>query len=148
MRIAIQQLRVKVQQRQQRRDALINLRSGPAQQDRHRGDILPHRPVRKQANRLNGIAHASPQRAGIKLTNRLTGEADLTAIKLHQPVDHFQRGRFAGAGGAEQYAEFPFCHLQRQIFYRRFTVKGAGNVIKLNHLFSPAVRSAGGTAHQ
>ena len=59
MRIAIQQLRVKVEQRQQRRDALIDLRSGPAQQHRHRGDVLPHRPVRKKANRLNGIAHAS-----------------------------------------------------------------------------------------
>ncbi len=58
MRQTARQMRIQAEQRQQLLNPRANAGLRPAEQRRYGGDILLYRPVGKQADRLNGVAHA------------------------------------------------------------------------------------------
>ena len=93
--------RIELEQLEQLLDPRVDPGLRPAEQPRHGGDVLGHRPVREQAVPLDGVADAAAQlvlgHAAVSSPSISTRPAD----GLDQPVDHAQHRRLAGAGGAD-----------------------------------------------
>ncbi|MOA47182.1 hypothetical protein D3C78_1697960 [compost metagenome] len=90
MRITVsEQFRLQVQQLQQFGHPIADPCPRPFQQLRHGGDVLLYRPMRKQADRLNGIAHAAPQILRFEFLDLFIGKVNFALIMFDQPVDHF-----------------------------------------------------------
>ena len=88
MRQTPRQMRIQTEQRQQLVYPRADAGFRPAEQRRHGGDIFFHRPVGKQTDGLNGVAHAPAQIARVKPADRLAREQDLALVELHQAIDH------------------------------------------------------------
>ena len=87
-------------------DPVAHPRRGPFQEARDGGDIVRHRPMRKEPNGLDGIADPAAQRFGRQVPDLLAADPDRARIDRDQPIDHPQCRRFAAPGGAQQHAEF------------------------------------------
>ena len=90
MRVAAaKQIRLQMQQLQQFGHPIANAHARPFQQLRHGGDVLLHRPVREQADRLDRIAHAPPQILRFERLDLFAGKENLAPIVFDQAIDHF-----------------------------------------------------------
>src|SRR5215217_9595571 len=68
--------------------------------------------------------------AGRKGIGRLTAEEDRSAIRLQEPRDEVERGRFSAARWPEQGEELAASHLKRHAPNRRLTLKGLRDVVQ------------------
>lgn len=94
MGITFAQHRLEPQQGHQFINPRLRFLPRPLLQLRNGGNVLRHRPVGKQADGLDGVAHSAAQFEHRLLADILPGETDRPAIMLHQAIDHLQRGRF------------------------------------------------------
>ena len=122
-----------LQQRHQFGDACVNLRFWPLEQRRHRGNVFFDAPVRKQAHRLNGVAHAAAQGFGLETANLVAGKKNAAAVMLDQPVHHLEQRRFARAGAAQNHSEFTLRNFQRQVVDDFEALKTLGDMLQFNH---------------
>lgn len=117
MRVAFAQAGLQPQQGHQFINSRTGFLSRPLQQLRDGGNVLRHRPVGKQADGLDGVAHFAAQFEHRLLADILPGETDRPAIVLHQTINHLQRGRLPRTGGADQHRKCP----SRRCRLRSFT---------------------------
>ena len=81
---------------------LLYSRLLPAQQPRHRGDVVEHRLMRKQPGVLHDISDAPPQCHRIQPIDGTVFDGDPARRGRFQPVDHAKRRRLATPGWADQ----------------------------------------------
>ncbi len=74
----------------------------PAQQPRHRLDVLAHRPVRKEAALLDDVADPAAQGRGLRRAHRLAEDAHLARVGVEQAVRELQGGGLAAARGPDE----------------------------------------------
>src|ERR1051326_2623951 len=134
--------RVEPQQFQELGHAVADPGAGPVQEPRHSRDVVLDGPVRKEADRLDRIADAPPQRLFRHGADVFASDADRAAVERDEAVDHAQRRRFAAAGRAEQHTECAIRHRQRQIVDDRPTVVAFAEMIELDHRAMRRPRSA------
>src|SRR5215813_142892 len=111
-------------------DTGLDVRFRPSQELRRDGDILPDGHVRKQTDTLEHIADPPPQRRRVKTLDRFAFETDFAAVRLEQPVDHLERGGFAGPGCTDQRDEAARIDAQRYVAegVAAFAVKGLRDI--------------------
>src|SRR6516162_7546693 len=125
--------RVEAKQLEQLADSVADPCFRPFQEPRHGRDVVLDRPMRKQPDRLDGIADAAPQRLDRNQCYVLAADPDRSRIGGDQPVDHSERRRFAAAGGAEQHAELSGTDGQRQAVDDPAVAIGLGDLIDFDH---------------
>src|SRR5262245_37828169 len=115
---------------EQLRDAGLDVRFRPSKELRRDGDILSDRHMREQADALEYIADAPPQRRSVTALDRFSLEANLPTIRLEQPVYHLQRRGFAGPGCSHEGDEGAGVDGERHVAQRvaAFAVEGLRDV--------------------
>ena len=93
-------------------------RRGPAQEPWHDDDVLTDRLVREQADLLDHVADAAPQRRHVALRGILAVDEDPAARRLDQAVDHLERRRLAAAGRADEDADLACRNLEAEVVDR------------------------------
>ena len=78
-------------------DALRDARAVPAEQARHRRNVVPDRHVGQQPDLLDDVADAAPKRDRILGHDVATADENLAGRRLDQAVDHLQARRLAAA---------------------------------------------------
>ena len=84
-----------------------------AHQPRADRDVLAHRHVREQADRLEDIADPAPQGCERQAFDWLALEQDGTPAWIDEPVDGLEQCGFARTRGPDQGHEFSRCDRQR-----------------------------------
>ena len=130
---AAKRLRCEMQKLQELGDAVADPRARPAQQVRHRRDVLFDGPVREQADRLDRVSHAPAQRFRFEAPDLLAGKQDATAVVLDQPVDHLERRGLARTGAADHDDEFALFDRQRKVVDGDATVERLADVLERDH---------------
>ncbi len=92
---------------------------GPPEQARRDGDVLGHGHMRKEADVLEHIAYAAPQRRRVDRVVAPALHQDLAGVRLDQPVDALERRGLAGAGSAHEGHERPLGHFEAHRVHRR-----------------------------
>ena len=92
---------------------------GPAEEPRHRRDVLADRHVREEADLLDHVADPAAQLDEGQLADAAAVDPDLAGVERDQPVDHLQRGRLAAARRPDEDAERARRDLERQVVDRR-----------------------------
>ena len=103
-----------LQQCHQLGNARVNADLRPVQQRGYGGNVFFDAPVRKQANRLDGITHAAADVHGPETANFLARKKDAAAIVFHQPVHHLEQGGLARTRAAQNDNELTLCNVQGQ----------------------------------
>ena len=99
-------------------DALGDPRARPAEQARHRRDVLADRLVREQPDLLDDVADLAPQLGGIAVADRPAAEQDVAVGDVDHPVDHPHRSGLAAPRRADEHADVARGHGQRQVVDR------------------------------
>ena len=134
MRIAVAVQRGRELERlQQLGHALARARARPAQQIGDGRDVLLDRPVWKQADRLDGIAHAQAKVFAFEAANFLSGEQDAAAVVLEQAIDHLQCARLARPRRADHDGEFAFGDRQRKVVDRLGAIERLADMLESDH---------------
>src|SRR5713101_7193584 len=128
---------IEAKQFEQLGDAVAHPHLWPFQEPRHGGDVVLDRPMRKEPDRLDGVADPAPQRFGGDLHHVLAADPDRSGIDRDQPVDHPERRRLAAAGGAKQHAERADVDRHRQIVDDPAVAVGFSNLVDLDHRRRP-----------
>ena len=102
VRVAAGQVLVQADQRHQLPGPGPGLALAPADQQRHRADVVLDGPVREQPRLLDHVADAPAQRRRVLLLDVPAVQQDPPAGRIDQPVDHAQRGGLAAAARADQ----------------------------------------------
>ena len=104
-----------VHQLQQLVDDPVALLLGVLQQGGHHTDVLGHRHVGEQADLLDHIADVPAQLHLVLGGDVLAVEIDLSRRGLDEPVDHFQSGGLAAAGGSDEDGHLALLDLEGQV---------------------------------
>ena len=94
-----------------RADALLV----PAQQPRHRPDVVLHAHVREQADLLEDVADPAAQLGQVEAAHALPADGDVALGDVDQAVDHLHRGRLAAARRPDEHADLARGHAQREL---------------------------------
>ncbi len=86
-----------------------------AEQRRRDADVLGDGHVRKQRRALKHVADAAPKLDWIAAADILAADADDTGIGIDQAVGEAQQRGLAGAGAADDAAEFALADIQRDV---------------------------------
>ena len=97
----------------------------PAEQPRRDGDVLRHRHVREQADLLEHVADAPPQRDGIERRAHRRRRCAPARGRLGQAIDELQQRGLAGAGCADDDQKFARLHIERDVIERRRSITEA-----------------------
>src|SRR4029079_11602989 len=90
----------------------------PAEELRHRADVLGDRPVREEADLLDHGADLAPEPCRLDVTHGPLADQDVAAGQLDGAVDQAHRCRLAAAGGADQDADLARGDGQREVVDR------------------------------
>ena len=90
---------------QQLVDARGDLAGIPAEELRHRRDVLGDRPVREQPDLLDHVTDMAAERHRVDVHHVAPVHGDRARVGLDHPVDDPHRRRLAAAGGPDQHAD-------------------------------------------
>ena len=135
MRVAPRELsRIQANELEQLGDALPRAALVPAQQARHRADVVGDVHVGKEPNVLNDVTHPQPERDGVDMGHVLVVVKDPAAGGLDQPVDHLQGRGLATSGRTDQHGQLAGWELDRELADGRLTARVVlGHPFQANH---------------
>ncbi len=114
--------------------AVAGLLLVPAEQQRHRRDVVDDGAVREQAGVLDDVADAAAQRGRVGLRGVLAVDEDPTRGQVDHPVDHPQRRRLAAPGGSDEHRDLPRRGCEREPTHGGGAVGvGLGHGVELDH---------------
>ena len=96
-------------------DALL----GPAQEPRHRADVVLDRHVREQSDLLEHVADPASQLGDLVVVHAAAVDRDVAAGHRDQAVHELERGRFAATGRSDQDADIAGGNLEGEVLYGR-----------------------------
>ncbi len=89
--------------------------------------------MRKEADRLNRVAHTATQLFRFEAPDLLTGKHDASAVVLDQPVQHLERRGLARTGTADHDDELALCDRQRKVVDSDNAGKRLADVLERDH---------------
>ena len=87
----------------------------PAEQPRHRPDVVLHAHVGEQPDLLEDVADAAAQLGQVQAPHALVADRDVALGDVDQAVDHLHRGRLAAARRPDEHADVARGHAQREL---------------------------------
>src|SRR5262249_19142243 len=112
-------------------------------------DVLLHGHVREQRAALDDVTDLAAQVDGVpNIRDVLAVHPDLAPGRLAEPVDHFQRRRFAAAGAAQQHEHLAGGNLQAYVLNGRLLCAGVcfPDVYQADHVVLVVTLPPGATA--
>src|SRR3954470_23042790 len=111
--------RLEPDERQHLLDARRDPRLLPAEQGRHRRDVLGDAHVREKPDLLDDVADGAAQAHRVSAGNVLAGDEDTAGGRLDQAVDHAHGGGLAATGGPDQDADRALRDVEIEMVHRR-----------------------------
>ncbi|MCU0261352.1 MAG: hypothetical protein MUE78_10060 [Ilumatobacteraceae bacterium] len=118
-RVAVEQLGVEAHQLGQLVAPGVDPGAVPAEQLGHRADVPTHRAMGEQADLLDHVPDSPAQVVRGQRPLVVAQDRDRSVGRLHQPVDHLERGGLAAAGRPHEGDHVALVDVERQVGDRR-----------------------------